>query len=71
VKLSSIFSSLFGNACLQGTLAFLSENPDTLTQANIITTQLACVRGEPCPCGQVAIFDTNFGGIVCRNLPLS
>lgn len=62
-------SGLEGSPCLQGVLAFLSSNPDTLTQNDITTTQLACVRGNPCPCGQVAIFDTNFGAIVCRQLP--
>lgn len=62
-------SGLQGSPCLQGTLAFLSSNPDTLTQNSIYTTQLACVRGEPCPCDQVAIFDTSYGGIVCRSLP--
>lgn len=58
------------NPCLQGTLAFISNNPDALTQAEITTTQLGCVRGEPCPCGQVAIFDTNYGNVVCKQLPL-
>lgn len=62
-------SGLLSSPCLQGTLAFLSGNPDTMTQRDITTTQLGCVRGQPCPCGQVAIFDTNFGGIVCRSLP--
>ena len=61
-------SGLFGDPCLQGTLAILSSNPDTVNAQNITTAQYACVRGEPCPCGQIAIFDTNFGGIVCRQL---
>ena len=62
-------SGLLTNPCLQGTLAILSDSPDTLTRADITSVQYACVRGESCPCGQVAIFDTNFGGIVCRSLP--
>lgn len=62
-------SGLDNNPCLQGTLAFLSSNPDSLNQRNIATTQVACVRGLPCPCGMVAIFDTSFGNIVCRQLP--
>lgn len=62
-------SGLYGSPCLQGTLAFLSDSPDTLTQSNINTTQLACVRGEPCPCGYVTIYDINYGGIVCKQLP--
>lgn len=58
-----------GNPCLQGTLAFITDNPDTFTQSDINTTQLACVRGEPCPCGFVSLFDTNYGAIVCRQPP--
>jgi len=61
-------SGVFGNACLQGTLALLSSNPDTVTPENISRSQYACVRGEPCPCGQITIFDTNYGGVVCRNI---
>lgn len=62
-------SGLIGNACLQGTLALVTNTPETLTQASITSSQFACVRGESCPCGQITIFDTNFGGIVCRSLP--
>lgn len=61
-------SGIQGSPCLQGTLAIISDNPDTLVRQNLQNYQYACVRGEPCPCGQVAIFDTNFGGIVCRQL---
>lgn len=61
-------SGLLGSPCLQGTLAILSNNPDDIVSQNLQQYQYACVRGEPCPCGQVAIFDTNFGGIVCRRL---
>lgn len=61
-------SGLFGDACLQGTLALLSSDPDLVNGNDIATHQYACVRGQPCPCGQIAIFDTNYGGIVCRTL---
>lgn len=61
-------SGLQSSPCLQGTLAIISDNPDTLIRQNIENYQYGCVRGEPCPCGQVAIFDTNFGGILCRQL---
>ena len=64
-------SGITGSPCLQGTLAFLSRDPGSLTQGDIYTTQLACVQGEPCPCGFVAIYDTNYGGIVCRQLETS
>lgn len=56
------------NPCLQGTLAFISDDSSSMTQADINVTQLGCVRGEPCPCGQVAIYDTNLNGVVCRVL---
>lgn len=61
-------NDLNNSPCLQGVLAAISDNPDNLTQENITTAQFGCVRGTPCPCGTVAIFDTNFGGIVCRTL---
>ena len=57
-----------GNPCLQGTLAIISANPSALTQADIDVVQYGCVAGTSCPCGQVAIYDTNFNGIVCREL---
>lgn len=57
-----------GNACLQGTLAFITNNPDSITRDNINIQQMGCVRGESCDCGQITIFDTNYGGIVCRSL---
>jgi hypothetical protein len=52
-------SGLVGSPCLQGVLAALSDNPVILTHRNILMSQFACIRGEPYPCGQVAIFDTN------------
>lgn len=61
-------SGFNSSPCLQGILAAISNNPDNLTQQNITTTQFACVNGTPCPCGTIAIFDTNFGGVICREL---
>ena len=63
-------SGIKGSPCLQGILAAITDNPDNLTRANLITTQFGCVRGESCPCGTLPVFDTNFGGIVCRDLPV-
>lgn len=54
--------------CAQGILALITNNPDNLTQNNIVNAQYGCVQGSPCPCGQLAIYDTNFGGIICRSL---
>lgn len=64
-------SGLEGSPCLQGTLAFITDDPQSLTQTNMVNAQLGCVRGEACPCDQVAIFDTNYGGIICSVLPPS
>lgn len=41
------FSDLQSMPCLQVTLTFLSPNSDTLTHADITTTKLACVHGDP------------------------
>ncbi len=54
--------------CLQGILAAITNDPDSLTQDNIVNAQYGCVRGSPCPCNQIAIFDTNYGDIICRSL---
>jgi hypothetical protein len=58
-----------GNPCLSGTLAVISDNPQTLNQTNIQTAQFGCVNGTACDCGTVAVYDTNYGGIVCMELP--
>jgi hypothetical protein len=57
-----------GSPCLQGTLALITNNPDTVTTKNLYTYQYGCVTSTPCECGQLAIFDTDFGNIVCRTL---
>ncbi|MEM3063362.1 MAG: hypothetical protein QW303_07455 [Nitrososphaerota archaeon] len=61
-------NNFLGNPCLRGTLAFLSSDSSSMTQGDIFNTPVACVRGKPCPCNQVAIFDTNLNAIVCREL---
>lgn len=60
-----------GNACASGTLAIITNDPESLTQDNIVRQQYGCVRGTPCPCDQVAVYDTEFGAIICRQLPSS
>lgn len=62
-------SGIQGNPCLQGTLALISDNPDTLQQSTINQAQYGCVSGSPCPCGLLPIFDTQYGNIICRSLP--
>lgn len=60
-----------GNPCLTGTLALITDNPESLNQTNIDVSQFGCVNGTPCPCGLVSVYDTNYGGIVCMDLPLA
>lgn len=67
-QINGCFDLGIGSPCLQGTLAFISDNPDNLTQNDINVTPMGCVPGTGCPCGEVAIYDTSFGGIVCRTL---
>lgn len=64
---SNCVGSPNGNPCLQGTLAFIG-NAQSMTQLNFDTFLLGCVAGPQCPCGEVAIYDQGYGGIVCRNL---
>lgn len=61
-------SELNSNPCLQGTLALISDDPETVTKKTASNGLYGCVRGDPCPCGQMAIFDKNFGQVVCRHL---
>jgi hypothetical protein len=59
----------FNNSpCLQGSLALITNNPDSVSKDMLRTYQYGCVRGKPCPCGQISLFDTNYGNIVCRTL---
>lgn len=58
-------SRLWPNGCLQGTLAFLPANPDDF---DVNTTPLGCVRGEPCPSGEMAVWDSSKGEVVCQTM---
>lgn len=49
--------------CNQGVLAFVTNDSANI---DINTTQLSCVRGMQCPSGQLNVYDTNLGGIVCK-----
>jgi hypothetical protein len=57
-----------GNVCQQGTLAFITNDPKNITKENFNLHQVSCVRGESCPCGQISVYDTNLGGILCIDL---
>lgn len=61
----------FNSPCLSGTLAVISSDPDSLNQQNVIFQQMGCVAGESCPCDSIAVYDTNFGGIICKTLPIT
>ena len=61
-------SGLNVNPCLQGTLALITDNIELVNRTNIQNYQYGCVRGEPCNCGNIAIYDTNFGNVICRDL---
>lgn len=55
--------------CLYGTLAVISNDVESLTQANVNQSQVGCVTGNPCNCEEIAIYDTQLGGVICRQLP--
>lgn len=54
------------SACKTGTLAFIPEDINLFNSNTINSTPLGCVRGVPCEQGQVAVWDRQFGGTVCR-----
>ena len=54
--------------CISGTLAFITNNSSQFKRDNINQSLLACVNGTSCPCGQVALFDTKVGSIICKSL---
>lgn len=54
--------------CMKGVLAAVVENVETITSSNILSQQFGCVTGRPCPCGQVALYDIQSKGIVCKDL---
>lgn len=56
------------NPCSRGTLAFVTPDSDSFTKNSINLVPLGCVNGDPCPCGQVAVYDTMLGGIVCKTI---
>lgn len=61
-------NGLTGNPCRQGTLAVVTDNPENVNINNLADQQFSCVDGTPCQCNQIAIYDTNFGGVVCRDI---
>jgi len=54
------------NPCLRGTLAFITTDPDNFNSSQIDRIPIGCVEATPCPCGNVAIWDTNLGAVICK-----
>ena len=64
-------STVPANPCLAGTLALISDSPDTETIDSIYTAQFGCVSGtNNCECDETPVFDTGTGLLTCRNLEL-
>lgn len=59
---------VYFNPCLQGTLAFISDNSsefDLYDPSTVERIPMACVAAKPCPSGEVAVWDTNYNNLVC------
>jgi len=54
------------NPCSRGTLAYVTDDSDGFGPGSINVIPLGCVEGSACGCGQVAIYDTKLGQIVCK-----
>jgi hypothetical protein len=52
-----------GTACRNGTLALITDDSENI---NVATAQYGCVAGKRCPAGQMTVYDTTLGGILCR-----
>jgi hypothetical protein len=61
-------NGVIANPCLVGTLAFIPQSANNFSTSQINTTPLGCVRGTPCACGQVAVWDKELGMIRCSTL---
>jgi len=58
------------NPCLQGTLAVITPDSGSINQITVLNQEVACVAAQACDCGEIAIYDTSFGGVVCKTLTL-
>lgn len=66
--LPSACNGVTANPCLQGNLAFVTPDSANIGIADINFTPVGCVAGPTCPCGEVALYDTKLGGVICRVL---
>lgn len=74
-SVSSTKTCFNSNPCLYGTPAFVTDDPDSFTLNDLDRIPVACVQGTPCMDNSsdyfnVSIYDTNLGGIVCKNLKI-
>lgn len=60
------------NPCIYGVPAFITDSSDDFTLSDLDRTPIGCVQGQKCENNSdqffnVTLYDTNLGGIVCRN----
>jgi hypothetical protein len=74
---TSVTSCIDSNPCLSGTLAYISSDSSSFDTRDLTTTTLSCVQGKRCIPSEdfslynAPIYDTNYGGVVCRLIPIS
>jgi hypothetical protein len=74
---SSFCNKSANNPCLIGSLALITDNPDSITKNNLGEFSYGCVVDplfKSCPCiagtekSQIAVYDTSYGQVVCKNI---
>ena len=74
---SSLKSCFDSNPCLYGTLAYVTDDSDVFDSASLNRIPVACVAGEDGLCENdpldsevfnVPVYDTRYGGIVCKRV---
>lgn len=63
---SGCLAGFNGSACYRGILAIKTNNPSSVNSLNVNSFNVACVTGEPCPCGSLTVYDENSESIVCN-----
>lgn len=61
-------SGFSGSPCSQGVLALISNSNSTIQANNLENLPFGCVAGVPCDCGQIAVYDTGLGNVVCKKI---
>ncbi len=59
-----------GSICSRGILAIISDDSERFSNENFsdfaLNHRVACVAGNPCPCGKITVYDTNSNKIICK-----